>query len=199
MSTLNVNRTVIAAICLATSVGLIACVSETGNKVAGDSASAVTTETTAEEQRNAELVRKFYAEVFDKGDTSLIDQMIAADYIEHASPVDMQAGARDSLKSYTLAYRAAFPDLKTEVERVVAEGDIVFAHFRQTGTSKGAFMGMPANGKQFDIHGVDVIRIRDGKAVEHWGYMEEMKLASQMGWAPPPTPGSAATPPDSGK
>ena len=53
---------------------------------------------------------------------------------------------------------------------------------------------MPATNKKMEIHGVDMVRIKDGKATDHWGYSEENKMAQQMGWAP--SMDGAAPPPD---
>ena len=45
---------------------------------------------------------------------------------------------------------------------------------------------MPATGKTTDVNGVDVFRFQDGKCAEHWGYMEEMKMMTQLGLMPEP-------------
>jgi predicted ester cyclase len=47
-------------------------------------------------------------------------------------------------------------------------------------------MGMPPTNKQIHIDDIDVIRVVDGKAAEHWGFAEEMKMMQQLGLMPAP-------------
>jgi predicted ester cyclase len=43
---------------------------------------------------------------------------------------------------------------------------------------------MPATNKPVDVYAVDVLRFENGKVVEYWGYMEEMKMMEQLGMMP---------------
>jgi predicted ester cyclase len=45
-------------------------------------------------------------------------------------------------------------------------------------------MGVPGSGKSVSINVVDFVRIRDGKAVEHWGMMDGMTMMQQIGAIP---------------
>jgi hypothetical protein len=67
---------------------------------------------------------------------------------------------------------------------MIADTTFVVTHYTMTGTNTGSIMGMPATGKKFNIHGVDIVRFVNGKCVEHWGYDEEMKMMQQLGMMP---------------
>jgi predicted ester cyclase len=56
-----------------------------------------------------------------------------------------------------------------------------------TGTQKGEFMGIPPTGKSISINVIDIIRIADGQAVEHWGVMDQMAMMQQLGVIPTPS------------
>lgn len=45
-------------------------------------------------------------------------------------------------------------------------------------------MVIPATGKKIDVDGVDIARFRDGKAVEHWAYYDELGMMRQLGVIP---------------
>ena len=48
-------------------------------------------------------------------------------------------------------------------------------------------MGHHARNRQtLDVMGCDVFRFENGKAAEHWGYMEDMKMMQQLGLMPAP-------------
>ena len=74
--------------------------------------------------------------------------------------------------------------MKFEVLNTAASGDLVFVHYRFTGTNSGPLMGMPATGKKVDYTGVDLVRIKDGVATEHWDYGDNITYMKQMGLMP---------------
>ena len=116
-------------------------------------------------------------EAFRTGDISKIDDAVASDFVDHTDRGDMN---RDSLKAMITMTNREFPDMKMEQMKDMADGDLVFSQMRLTGTSKGD-MGMPPG--PYDMHAIQVTRFKDGKAVEHWEYMEMrdvMKMMSQM-------------------
>ena len=49
-------------------------------------------------------------------------------------------------------------------------------------------MGVPPSGKRVEIEAIDIVRIVDGKAVEHWGVTDNMGLMQQIGAVPAPAP-----------
>ena len=111
---------------------------------------------------------------FESGDISMIDSAVAADFVDHTDRGDM---GRDSLKAMIQMVHKEFPDMKTEVIREVADDDYVFSLMRFTGTSNGQ-MNMPKG--PYDMHAVQVVRFKDGKAVEHWEYMQPKEMMAMM-------------------
>jgi predicted ester cyclase len=82
-------------------------------------------------------------------------------------------------------YRGAFPDLRMDVEDIVASGDKAVARVRATGTNKGAFMGMPATGKSMDVQLIDIMLFgADGLVREHWGVLDALAMMQQLGVIP---------------
>ena len=65
-----------------------------------------------------------------------------------------------------------------------ADKDMVIAHYTMTGMNSGPMGEMPATNKSVNVNGVDIVRFENGKAVEHWGYWEEMKMMQQLGMMP---------------
>jgi steroid delta-isomerase-like uncharacterized protein len=81
-------------------------------------------------------------------------------------------------------YREAFPDLRATVEEIVEEGDRIAVRATFTGTHDGEFMGIPASGRTISIQAMDVVRVVDGRAAEHWGVTDVMGLMQQIGAIP---------------
>jgi len=121
--------------------------------------------------------------IFNSGKLDELDKYFEANYQEHEVEPG-QKGGLTGLKESMTAFRTAFPDLKFTVNDIVAEGDKVWALITMTGTNSGSFMGQPPTGKSTTFQGVDIVRITNGKAVEHWGFYDNMKMMSDMGMMP---------------
>lgn len=132
---------------------------------------------------NKALMRRVYDEVINGGNVALIDELVAADFIEHEEFPGL-AGGREGMKQFFTMMRTAFPDLRMAVDDLIAEGDKVVARTTMSGTHKGEFMGMDPSGKQFRVSAIDVIRFADGKAVEHWGLTDAAAMMEQIGAIP---------------
>ncbi len=130
--------------------------------------------------KNLEASRAI-SKAFQTGDASIIDSVVASDFVDHTDRGDM---GRDSLKAMVVMVHREFPDQKTEVIKEFTDDDHVVTVVRYTGTSKGQ-MGMPVG--PYDMHAIHLGKFKDGKLIEHWEYMEMrdmMKMMGQMGGAP---------------
>ena len=78
----------------------------------------------------------------------------------------------------------SFPDLKVSINQIVAEGDLVSAAMTTEGTQTGVFMGIPASDKKISITEMHMVRVADGKVVEHWGVTDAMGMMQQLGVMP---------------
>jgi steroid delta-isomerase-like uncharacterized protein len=129
---------------------------------------------------NKALMQKFYDDVANGGKMDMIDTYMSKDFVEHEMFPGMAPG-REGCRQFFTMMRTAFPDMKFTVEFMLADGDKVAAYVTMSGTQKGEFMGMPASGKSFSAKTVDIVRIVDGKAVEHWGATDSMSMMQQLG------------------
>lgn len=80
----------------------------------------------------------------------------------------------------------AFPDLRGEIEDIVAQDDKVVFRMTWRGTQTGDFLGIPATGKPVSFEVFDMARVAGGKIAEHWGLPNNLKLLQQLGAVPAP-------------
>lgn len=129
----------------------------------------------------AAVVRRLFDEVMNAGRLELIDELMAEDAVEHeALPISTGELRRD-FRAWVSELRKAFPDYHVQVEDVIAEGDRVATRERITGTNLGPLLGMPPTGRRMDIAGFDVVRVVDGRIVEHWGLADSWTMGRQLG------------------
>jgi hypothetical protein len=61
----------------------------------------------------------------------------------------------------------------------------------------GSVMGTPPSGKNVDVDVIDILRFKDGLAVEHWDIADQVGLMLQIGALPAGRSPQASTPPPS--
>lgn len=131
-----------------------------------------------------ETVKHFYDTVFQTGDIDAVSLTMADDFVDHA-PWPGHPATREGFQSGTAEMRLAFPDLTVEPTKMIAEDDKVAVIVRITGTQHGEFMGNPPTGRTFEIEAVDILRVKEGKLLEHWGVMDVERMLAQLRLAPP--------------
>ena len=136
-------------------------------------------------EENKAVARRIVEEVWNKKNLDAIDELIAADYVDHTLPPGVPPG-RDGAKAFIGMYVNAFPDVKITIEDMIAKGDKVVTRWSATGTHTGELMGIPATGKQITVTGLDITRFSGGKSVEFWGQFDQMGMMQQLGVIPAP-------------
>ena len=137
-------------------------------------------------EQNKNIVRRMLESV-TTGDSSIVDELIAPNWVNHDPSLPPMQG-RDGARQLFSMFNTAFPDMKVMVDRIIAEGDRVGAHFSFTGSNTGSFMGVPATGKKVNVVGAGVFRVVDGKLTDNWVNFDAMTMMQQLGLAPTPGP-----------
>jgi steroid delta-isomerase-like uncharacterized protein len=135
-------------------------------------------------EQNKAIVRRVFDEIVSKGNLSVADELLAADYVNHDFPAP--APGAEGFKLVTTMFRTAFPDIVVKLADVLAEDDKVVTRGVFEGTHKGEFMGIPATGKRVSVKYLDVWRLENGKAKENWVQMDLLGLMQQLGVIPAP-------------
>jgi predicted ester cyclase len=93
-------------------------------------------------------------------------------------PVPMGAKGAQALVA---TYRTAFPDLRVSVEDTVAEGDLVAARLRKSGTHQGPLFAIPATGRSVNFEELIVLKVADGRILATWFEDDQMAMMQQLG------------------
>ena len=127
------------------------------------------------------VMRRMFDEGFATGGTAVVDELCAADLVEHQFGMDgVGADALQHVKDAHRDVHAATPDMSFTIEDSVEHGDTIWVRVRARGTATGPFFG-PPSGRPVDITVVDIARIVDGRIVEHWGVPDRFALLAQTG------------------
>jgi predicted ester cyclase len=143
-------------------------------------------EISAVTKKNME-VNKAIMTAYEAGDFSKMGDYIAADAVDHGSEKGDVKGL-DSIVAMMKMYRNSMSDMKSEVIKELADDEYVMTWAKFSGTTTADAVGMPPNQK-VEMSSVDLTKFKDGKAVEHWVFMDpnemmKMMMSSQPGQMP---------------
>jgi steroid delta-isomerase-like uncharacterized protein len=115
-----------------------------------------------------------YSDRMEAGDWDAVYQFWGDDFVTHVTDRVNPAIAGTDVRGHEVAYwkeaRRAFPDMTFRVDLLIEAEDLVVSNWTIEGTHTGApFYDVPPSGEKVVINGTAVLRIRDGKIVEHWG------------------------------
>ena len=132
-------------------------------------------------EENKALVRRFYEEVWNKGNLDAAYDVFADDYVRHDLRPGSAPAGPEGQKLVAGMFRAALPDAHLSVGFMVAEANMVVARWTMSGTHRGAWGAIPPTGKRMSFAGVNIFRISEGKVVEIWNHRDDLGLMEQLG------------------
>ena len=137
------------------------------------------------------LFRRLIEEGFNRGDMSVADAVTSPDFAEHQDFGPNHAPGAEGVRAVIGSLRRAFPDFHLQIEDLAVSGDAVWARMTATGTQAGPFMGHPPTGRTMRADVIDVVRVVDGRMVEHWGVPDRLGVLFQLEILPRPVPRAA--------
>ncbi|GHF11511.1 hypothetical protein GCM10017786_51610 [Amycolatopsis deserti] len=144
--------------------------------------------TTDQLSSNKQLVEDFIQDLFTKGDSDAVDRYLDPAFVNHDPPFPGAPDGPDGMRAAAMMFRQAMPDWHSDVERLVAEGDIVVEVFTARGTHRGELMGVPGTGETITLRGINVFRVQGDRIVERWGSLDQLGLLQQLGLTSPGSP-----------
>ena len=114
----------------------------------------------AQMEANKKIVLDFYEQAINKKDFEAAARHFGNRYVQHNPGA---ADGPEGLKAFLGFLREKFPNYKSEIKRVFADGDYVILHvhnIREPGTRGRAIM--------------DIFKLEDGKIVEHWDVAQDI-------------------------
>ena len=120
-------------------------------------------------EENKKIVAAFYDAAVNQKDFEKASQYLGARYTQH-NP--LAADGREGFKGFITFLKDKFPNNRSEIKRIFADGDYVIVHVhavREPSTRGNAI--------------VDIFKLENGKVVEHWDVIQPIpeKAANDNG------------------
>jgi steroid delta-isomerase-like uncharacterized protein len=127
----------------------------------------------------AEVVALMHSRLLESRDPAAAEGLFAPDFVSHNMPPGFPTGVA-GVTHFFATFRDAFPDVQVTIDELVADGDRAAIATTMTGTHTGELMGVPPTGRRVSVTGIDVVRVEDGRIVEHRGLTDTVGLMRQL-------------------
>jgi steroid delta-isomerase-like uncharacterized protein len=134
---------------------------------------------TAAPAADAEAAVRGYYTAVSTGSAKLAG-LLADGAVLHDHVAERSLG-KSEIGAFVAEQRAAFPDLESEVEQIVAAGDFVAARVVERGTHRGKLGPLKPTGRKVTLHGADVFEVRNGRIASIDRYRDVLELYRQIG------------------
>jgi predicted ester cyclase len=132
-------------------------------------------------EENEARVRRYFEEGWVKRNLAAVDELMVPNYVEHQIP-DGRLTSRHSLKQLLAMYYKAFPDMKSVLHDIMAQGDRVIYRWSVNATHLGDWLGIPPTGNHMRATGITIYRIVGGRAVEGWSSIAISRSEEEQRW-----------------
>lgn len=136
---------------------------------------------------NKRVVRDHFERGVSRRDLDIYDTIMDEDYVLHVGlNRDLLSGGRAGYKAGLGSFQASFPDMRVELLDLIAERDVVVAHYIEQGTHSGrAYRGHAPTGRAYRKHGFGLYRLRDDRMVQGWVQEDDLAFLRALGWDAP--------------
>jgi predicted SnoaL-like aldol condensation-catalyzing enzyme len=114
------------------------------------------------------LSRRFLEELWNQRNLAIVDELLAADYVDHT--LGVQPGS-EGLKQTVSEYLQDFSDIHATIEDQIVEGDMV--------VTRVTWNCQLTSGEQVTVTGIGIDRIADGKIIEGWNQSDVPRRVHQ--------------------
>jgi steroid delta-isomerase-like uncharacterized protein len=129
---------------------------------------------------NLELVRSGF-ERFNADDIDAYLDRIAPDLVMHLAELPEPLRGRDAWREGVALIKSAFPDLRADIEDILADGDRVAVRLTFHGTHQGEYLGFPPTGRPITYVSHEFYRIDNGRIAEEWICSDTATLFRALG------------------
>jgi steroid delta-isomerase-like uncharacterized protein len=132
-------------------------------------------------EANKLLLKRWYEQVWNQKKESAIDEMFHEGTQSHGFPEqDSVLEGPEAFKTIHRRFCGAFPDLRVDLEQIVAEGDNVAVRWRVNATHTGDHLGFPGTGKKVILTGSTFAIVQNNKIVQGWNHMDLQGMMQKL-------------------
>jgi steroid delta-isomerase-like uncharacterized protein len=134
-------------------------------------------------QKNLEVARRLY-DAANRHEADKALELLSPDVVTEMVPTGEKVRGRDGFREKWREGEAAFPDMRYEVDNLIASDDAVACEIRCIGTQTGPLKTpqgvIPPTNKKSEMRLLDIWELRDGIVIRGRTYLDAATMAEQM-------------------
>ena len=131
-------------------------------------------------EANKQLARDYFKAFLAK-DVAWFKEHIEPGFRRHDPGLPFEVVGPHGVERLADALLPAIPDMRLDIEDVVAEGEKVLVRLTIRGTHGGELLGIAPTGRSLEVAVLDLFHIHDGKLAEHWALLDNLGMLKQLG------------------
>lgn len=130
-------------------------------------------------EENKKVVLRFNKEFLQDGNTEVLKEIVAENFTNHTAPENFPKDVNGLIQFVSVLHKA-FTDLQIDIHEQLGEDDLVATRKTIHATHTGEIMGHAATGKKVIMSVIDIVRLKDGKYVDHWGRNDIIQVIQSL-------------------
>lgn len=129
---------------------------------------------------NKQLIRDYFKAFLAK-DVGWFREHIEPGFRRHDPGLPFEVVGPEGVERLADFLLPAIPDMRIDLDDVVAEGDKVVVRLTLRGTHRGDLAGIAPTGRTIEVGVMDLFHLRGGKMSEHWALFDNLGMLRQLG------------------
>ena len=144
-------------------------------------------------EEEATVILNKLMETVSNADTTLVDEIIHPDCVLRYPLLPEPIRGINAYKNFIKSSSNTFSEFKGNVEEVNIKGNMIWSRYSMSGINTGPLGKIPATGKKFQVTGMGITKIKDGKIIEDETFWNVLGFFQQLGFTltPPKVEGNS--------
>ena len=132
-------------------------------------------------EENKEVITRIFDEVWNRGHTEILPELLAPEYIYHAPTSGLEIKGAEGYKRLVEVMKGAIPDRHAVIESLIGEGNSVSGQFSSSGTFTGKLLEWEPTGRRYTSKFAIFYKFKDGQVIEETEYTSGPSFHEQVG------------------
>ncbi len=130
-------------------------------------------------EENKKIVIRFNKEFLEQGNTEVLKEIVDENFTNHTAAPNFPKDVNGLIQFVNMLHKG-FTNMRIDIHEQIGEGDVVATRKTIHATHTGEIMGHAPSGKKVTMNVIDMVKLKDGKYLDHWGRNDVMQVIQSL-------------------